>query len=154
MLERVKIKYVAHAKEIYEEGIAYATQGSVGLDLRACLGEEKSIVVKAGERQAFATGIQIEILKENTAAFVYSRSGLGAKKGLTVAQGVGVIDKDYRGEIIVVLLNTSKVDIIVENKERIAQLVFQPAFQLDIEITDSLSETQRGEGGFGHTGRN
>ncbi len=152
MQDIVKICFINEAKKYYEAGLDYATKGSVGLDLRACMQEEK-VVVKAGERMAFGTGIQIEIMKENVAGFVYSRSGLGAKKGLTVAQGVGVIDKDYRGEIIVVLLNTSKVDIEIEQKERIAQLVFQPAYQLKIEECESLSETDRGFGGFGHTGK-
>ncbi len=151
MQDTVNICYINDAQKFYEEGICYATKGSLGLDLRACIQEEK-LLVKAGERVAFNTGIQIEILKENTGAFVYSRSGLGAKKGLTVAQGVGVIDKDYRGEIIVILLNTSLENLEVKQGERIAQLVFQPAYQLNVQTVESLTKTERGAGGFGHTG--
>ncbi len=152
MKNKVLIKYCNNAEKIYEQGIAYATTGSVGLDLRACFNED-SVIINAGERMAIPTGISIEILKENTAGFIYSRSGLGAKIGLTVAQGVGVIDYDYRGEIIVFLLNTSKNSQEVKQGDRIAQLVFQEAFRLEVVKTDELSETSRGVGGFGHTGR-
>ncbi len=148
----VKIQYLGQAKEIYTNNISYATEGSLGLDLRACI-EEESITIEAGERYAIPSGICIEILKEDTGGFVYSRSGLGAVKGLTVAQGVGVIDKDYRGEIKIILLNTSKHAQTVQKGDRVAQLVFQPAFQLGVSIVDSLSETGRGTGGFGHTGK-
>lgn len=150
---KVHICYWRDAEEIYEKGLCYATQGSLGLDLRACM-EQESITVASGERYAFPSGISIEVQEENIAAFVYSRSGLGAKEGLTVAQGVGVIDKDYRGEISIILLNTSQKDITVKRGDRIAQLLFQPAFQLLVEKVTSLSETARGSGGFGHTGKN
>ncbi len=155
-MNKVKILYHREAEKLYvnesEEGIEYATIGSVGLDLRACI-EEGEVCIEAGERLAIPTGISIEILRENTAAFVYSRSGLGAKTGLTVAQGVGVIDYDYRGEIIVFLLNTSQQKHVVKKGERIAQLVFQEAYRLEVVKADSLGQTQRGQGGFGHTGK-
>ncbi len=94
----------------------------------------------------------MEPLCSGVAGFVYSRSGLGAVQGLTVAQGVGVIDPDYRGEITVILLNTSTEERRLRRGERIAQLVFQPAFQVEMETSDTLSATERGAGGFGHTG--
>jgi dUTP pyrophosphatase len=87
------------------------------------------------------------------AGFVYSRSGLGAVKGLTVAQGVGVIDPDYRGEIRIYLLNTSSETLTVKRGERVAQLVFQTFVRLNPEEVDTLSESVRGAGGFGHTGK-
>ncbi len=101
----IRFMYLRDAKKIYTtSGIAYETPASVGLDLRACI-EETSLTILPGERETIPCGIAIEPLEKNLAGFVYSRSGLGAIHGLTVAQGVGVIDPDYRGEIIVVLLN-------------------------------------------------
>lgn len=84
--------------------------------------------------------------------FVYSRSGLGAVKGLTVAQGVGVIDPDYRGELVTWLLNTSSAPITVKRGDRVAQLIFQPFARLEPAEARELSATERGTGGFGHTG--
>ncbi len=150
--DTVNIFYHRDTQNIYAEGLSYATEGSLGLDLRACI-EEDEVTILSGERFLVPSGISIEIIKENIGGFVYSRSGLGAKKGLTVAQGVGVIDKDYRGEILVMLLNTSKESQTIKKGERIAQLVFQPAFQLAVNVVDALGETQRGAGGFGHTGK-
>ncbi len=147
----VLILYHRNAKQLYNN-INYATSGSIGLDLRACINED-SLSIEAGERLPIPTGISIEIMREHTAAFVYSRSGLGAKTGLSVAQGVGVIDCDYRGEIIVYLLNTSKDTQIISKGDRIAQLVFQEAYRLIPLETSSISESQRGNGGFGHTGK-
>ena len=152
---KVRIRYLRDAKAVYasegSEGLRYATPGSVGLDLRACCEEEETLI-PAGGRLALPTGIAVEPLTPGVAGFVYSRSGLGAVRGLTVAQGVGVIDPDYRGEITVILLNTSAETQRLRRGERIAQLVFQPAFQVGLETSETLSATQRGEGGFGHTG--
>ncbi len=148
----VLILYHRDAKQIYENAIKYATSGSVGLDLRACF-EEDTVSIEASKRLAIPTGISIEILRNDTAGFVYSRSGLGAKTGLTVAQGVGVIDYDYRGEIIVYLLNTSEETQTITKGDRIAQLVFQDTYRLSTTTVESLSSTERGQGGFGHTGK-
>lgn len=134
-----------------DAGLAYGTAHSAGLDLRACFTEE-NITIPPGERYAIPVGIAIEPEALNVAGFVYSRSGLGTKMGLTVSQGVGVIDPDYRGEIKVSLLNTSGETRTVQRGERIAQLVFQPFFQADIRVVEELGETERGAGGFGHTG--
>ena len=124
---KVRIQYLRDSQAVYTangaEGLRYATSGSVGLDLRACL-EEDEAAIPAGGRLAIPSGIAVEPLTPGIAGFVYSRSGLGAMQGLTVAQGVGVIDPDYRGEITVVLLNTSGEERRLRRGDRIAQLVF------------------------------
>ena len=132
-------------------GLAYATPCSAGLDLRACFDEEQ-ITIKAGDRYPVPAGIAIDPQCATVAGFIYSRSGLGTKKGLTVSQGVGVVDPDYRGEIFVSLLNTSREDRVIKRGDRIAQIVFQPFYRAQISVVESLEETQRGAGGFGHTG--
>lgn len=134
------------------EHLAYSTEGSAGLDLRACFAEEE-ITIPAGDRAAVSTGIAVEVTQPGIAGFVFSRSGLGAKEGVTVSQGVGVIDPDYRGRIIVSLLNTSKEPKTVQRGQRIAQLLFLPFFRADITKCAELSATTRGGGGFGHTGK-
>ncbi|MEL7642140.1 MAG: dUTP diphosphatase [Solidesulfovibrio sp.] len=129
-----------------------ATPGSAGLDLRADI-EAETLTIAPGARAAVPTGIAIEIETPGLAGFVYSRSGLGAKHGLTVAQGVGVIDPDYRGEIIVWLLNTSTEPKTIARHERIAQLILAPIARPIVTPVDDLGDTHRGDGGFGHSGR-
>ena len=146
----VKVKYLHPLAE--EQPPAYSTPHSAGVDLRACIDEDE-VEIPAGARHAFGTGIAIEIAEPGWAAFVYSRSGLGTKKGLTVSQGVGVIDPDYRGEIIVSILNTSGERRRIQRGERIAQLVFMPVRQGTLVRVDELADTDRGAGGFGSTGR-
>jgi dUTP pyrophosphatase len=148
-LIKVKFKFLHPVWQ--EQELAYSTPLSAGLDLRACFDAER-IVIAPGERAAVGTGLAMEILEPGVAGFVYSRSGLGTKEGLVVSQGVGVIDPDYRGEIIVSLLNTSREERVVSRCQRIAQLVFQPFFQSVIMPVSELSPTTRGGGGFGHTG--
>jgi len=135
-----------------ESKLAYATDHSAGLDLRACIDTE-TLEIPAGGRAAIPAGLAIEIMRPGIAGFVFSRSGLGTKDGLTVSQGVGVIDPDYRGEIIVSLLNTSGQLRTIERGQRIAQLVFMPVFTAQLTAVDALGETARGAGGFGHTGK-
>lgn len=135
-----------------ESPLEPATNGSAGIDLRAAM-DVPSIDIPPGGRHAFPTGLAIEIGEPGLAGFIFSRSGLGAKHGLTVAQGVGVIDPDYRGEIVVWLLNTAETHKTVTRGERIAQLVLMPYRQAQIEAVDELGETSRGSGGFGHTGK-
>ena len=163
----VKVKFLRNAREIYgdgntsraEEGLVPSTAFSVGVDLRACLDPESApeVAIPPGERFAAGSGIAIEPSLSSdgagVAGFVYSRSGLGAKHGLTVAQGVGVIDPDYRGEIIVWLLNTSSKTIVLRQGDRMAQLVFLNYYQPVFGIADELGTTMRGAGGFGHTGK-
>ena len=151
----VKILFFGNARSLYDSvGPAAATSGSAGFDLIAALPEDApDVQVAPGERVGIPTGIAIEPTRPGVAGFVYSRSGLGAAKGLTVAQGVGVIDPDYRGEVLVYLLNTSPILHRLRRGDRVAQLVFQPFFPPMWEICDELGDTARGVGGFGHTGR-
>lgn len=130
---------------------AYATPGSAGMDLRACI--DAPITIPAGERAMIPTGLAIALPDPNWVALVYARSGLAIKHGLAPANCVGVIDSDYRGELVVGLLNSSKVDYTIEPGERIAQLVVMPVVQPTLTVVDSLDETQRGAGGFGSTGK-
>lgn len=127
----------------------YKTPGSAGMDLRAYLKED--YVLEAGERKVFPTGLYLE-LPRGYEAQVRPRSGLSAKYGVCVLNSPGTIDSDYRGEIGVALINLSKEDYTVHNGDRIAQLVFTKVTQVEIEPVDALDETERGEGGFGHTG--
>ncbi len=146
----VKMKFMHPVWEEHE--LAYATGHSAGLDLRACFDGEY-VEIGPGEKHAFPTGVAMEVLEPSVAGYVFSRSGLGTKDGLTVSQGVGVIDPDYRGEIKVSLLNTSDQVRRIRRGQRIAQLVFMPIFQADIIKTDELGDTDRGAGGFGSTGK-
>lgn len=143
---------IINLKKINENAVI-PTRGSdfaAGYDLYACIDED--IVVKAGETVKIPTGIAVEI-PEGYAGLVYARSGLATKKGLAPANKVGVVDADYRGEILVFLHNHSNNDAIIEVKERIAQLVVTPFLSVEFNEVSELSETVRGEGGFGSTGR-
>ena len=153
----VDIAFVrAGARELYAQGqddfLAPATSHSAGMDLRACL-EGPEAVIPAGGRLKVCTGISVQPRAAGIAGFVYSRSGLGARDGITVAQGVGIIDPDYTGEILVFLLNTSGHERRIQNGERVAQLIFQPYVRPRWREVSELSATERGSGGFGHTGR-
>ncbi len=127
----------------------YATPQSAGLDLRANL--EESITLKPLERRLIPTGLHIA-LPDGYEAQVRPRSGLAYKKGVTVLNATGTIDADYRGDIGVILINMSNEDFVVENGERIAQLVVAKYDQAEWIPVSELSETNRGEGGFGSTG--
>lgn len=124
------------------------TQKSAGLDLYACCCED--IILASGETKQIKTGISIELPK-NTAGLIFARSGLATKKGIIPANAVGVIDEDYRGEIIVALYNYSKNEFTVKNGDRIAQLLVTPIIYETVEL-GNLTETERGSGGFGSTG--
>ncbi len=139
------------AQDLYAGSLGYATCHAAGMDLRACF-DEPSLTLHSGQRLLIPSGIAIEP-PQDVAGFVYARSGLGAKHGITIAQGVGVIDSDYRGEIMIMLLNTSAQSYTITQGERIAQLVFQAIIRPNIEIHTSLEASERGQGGFGHTGK-
>jgi dUTP pyrophosphatase len=128
---------------------AYATAQSAGMDLRANLAEP--IVLHPLERRLIPTGLHIA-LPEGYEAQVRPRSGLALKHGLTVLNAPGTIDADYRGEIGVVLVNLSQDDFVVNDGERIAQLVIARYEQATLVTVETLDETERGEGGYGHTG--
>ena len=145
----VDIKYL---HSVYtHNALDYATQYSAGLDLRACF-REQSADIYPGDRLAIPAGIALQIKAPGIAGFVFSRSGLGTKKGLVVSQGVGVIDPDYRGEVVVSLMNTSREMRTVSQGQRIAQLIFLPVYRANLNPVDNLDNTSRGDGGFGHTG--
>ena len=127
----------------------YATSMSAGFDLRANL--EEPVTLKAGDRMLIGTGLFIA-LEPGYEAQVRPRSGLALKKGITVLNAPGTIDADYRGEIGVILYNTSKEDFIIEPGERIAQMVIAKYEQISWEQVEVLDETERGDGGYGHTG--
>ncbi len=128
----------------------YGTEFSAGADLYACLDE--AIDINPGETVFIPTGLAIEI-PEGYAGFIYARSGLSCKRGLAPANKVGVIDSDYRGEIMVALHNHSDNIVPISSEERIAQIVIAPYIRADFEVADELQDTVRGEGGFGSTGR-
>ena len=129
-----------------------ATAGSAGLDLCACIDEP--LTVKAGERAVIPSGIAIALENSEVVALVFARSGLAIKHGISLSNSVGVIDSDYRGEICVGIINTSREDYTVNPGERIAQLVLTPVIPAEPVEVESLDETERGAGGFGSTGRN
>lgn len=128
----------------------YGTSYSAGADLYAC--EGRAIEIAPHESVFIHTGVAIE-LPEGTVGLVYARSGLACKRGIAPSNKVGVIDSDYRGEIIVSLHNHSDISVTISDKERIAQLVVTPYIVADFEETDTLSESVRGAGGFGSTGK-
>lgn len=127
----------------------YATVHSAGLDLRADL--EQAVIIKPLERKLIPTGLYIE-LPEGYEAQVRPRSGLAAKHGISIVNTPGTIDPDYRGEIKVILVNLSDVSFTLEPGERIAQMVIARFEHISWNEVETLSETERGEGGFGHTG--
>ena len=130
----------------------YATNGSAAIDLCAAIDEGTTIVIHPGERVSVPTGISISPENDGVVAIVAARSGLGIKKGIALANGIGVIDSDYRGEISVGLHNKSTADFTVERGDRIAQLMFMPVYSANLIEADELDETERGTGGFGSTG--
>jgi len=128
----------------------YGSAEAAGADLHACL--DAAVTILPGETAWIPTGIALEVPK-GCAGLVYARSGMAAKRGLAPANKVGVIDCDYRGEIKVVLLNQSKEPQTVEPGERIAQFVITPVLMPEYVLVDELSDTDRGVGGFGSTGK-
>ena len=131
---------------------AYATEGSAAVDLRAAIEEDAPVTIAPGARAMIPTGIAISPESRDVVAVIAARSGLAVKSGICLANGIGVVDSDYRGEISVGLLNTSDKDFTVCRGDRIAQLMFMPVLQASLIATDALDETARGAGGFGSTG--
>lgn len=130
---------------------AYATPGAAALDLRASL-EGGSVIIPPGGRALIPTGVAVSPGTRGVVAVVAARSGLAIKHGITLTNGIGVIDSDYRGEIQVGLTNTSEREFTISDGDRIAQLMFLPVLAANLIESDTLDGTPRGEGGFGSTG--
>lgn len=131
---------------------AHATEGSAGMDLRACIDE--TITLQPGDTQLIPTGVAIHIEDPNLAATILPRSGLGHKHGIVLGNLVGLIDSDYQGQLFVSCWNRGHQPFSIETGNRIAQLVFVPVVQADFEVVEEFESSQRGVGGFGHSGRN
>lgn len=129
---------------------AHATEGSAGMDLRACI--DDTITLKPGETELIPTGIAIHINDPGLAATILPRSGLGHKHGIVLGNLVGLIDSDYQGQLFVSCWNRGNNSFSIEPGDRIAQLVFVPVIQADFEVVDEFDQSDRGAGGFGHSG--
>ncbi len=130
----------------------YATNGSAAVDLRAALDEGTTVTIAPGARALIPTGLSISPESSDVVAIIAGRSGLGVKKGVTLANGIGVIDSDYRGEIRVCLINRGDEPFEVSRGDRIAQMMFLPVLAATFLPVDQLDDTDRGTGGFGSTG--
>ncbi len=130
---------------------AYATPGSAGLDLRACI--DDAIVLAPGETTLVPTGLAVHIADSGLAAMVLPRSGLGHKHGIVLGNLVGLIDSDYQGPLMVSVWNRGQHVFTIEPGERLAQMVFVPIVQVEFNVVDAFTASSRGEGGFGHSGR-
>ena len=144
-MTKIQIKKLSNTVSIPK----YETAGSSGMDIAAHI--ENNIIINPGEKALVSTGFSVAIPKGYEIQ-IRPRSGLAAKKNITVLNTPGTIDADYRGEIKVILINLGKEKFIIENKERIAQMVVCPVVQADLEEVKELSDTVRGSGGFGSTG--
>jgi dUTP pyrophosphatase len=130
---------------------SYATSGSAGMDLRACL--DQALILKAGETQLIPTGLAIHIGDPHLAAVILPRSGLGHKQGIVLGNLVGLIDSDYQGELMISCWNRGQQSFVIEPGERIAQIVFVPVLQVELAAVEAFDQSIRGTGGFGHSGR-
>lgn len=144
----MKVRIINHSKHPLP---AYATEGSSGVDIRANL--EESMIIRPLQRVLVPTGIFIEI-PSGFEAQIRPRSGLALKQGITCLNSPGTIDADYRGEIKVILINLSGENQVVENGDRVAQAVFQKVERVSWQEVDSINNSERNQGGFGHTGKN
>ena len=129
----------------------YATAGSAGLDLRACV--EEPLTLRAGDSALVPTGLAIHLGDPGLAAIIIPRSGLGHKHGIVLGNLVGLIDSDYQGQVFVSCWNRGKETFVVNPLERIAQLVVVPVVQVELNVVDDFEESARGAGGFGSTGK-
>ncbi len=129
----------------------YATSGSAGLDLRACI--DAPLLLEPGKSELLPTGLSIYVEDPGLAAVILPRSGLGHKHGIVLGNLVGLIDSDYQGPLMVSVWNRGREPFTVQPGERIAQLVVVPVVQVDLEVVEDFAATSRGAGGFGHSGR-
>ena len=130
----------------------YATPGSAAVDLRAALEEDEVVTIAPGARALIPTGLSISPESSEYVAVIAARSGLGIKKGISLSNGIGVVDSDYRGEICVGLINHGEEPFEVRRGDRIAQMMFMPVATAAFTVVETLDETARGAGGFGSTG--
>lgn len=130
---------------------SYATEGSAGLDLRACL--DDALTVEPGQTHLVPTGLSIHIGDPSLAATILPRSGLGHKHGIVLGNLVGLIDSDYQGQLMVSVWNRGQDAFTIEPGDRIAQLMFVPVIQAEFNLVEDFNESDRGEGGFGHSGK-
>jgi len=130
---------------------AYATTGSAGMDIRACLHQPLSL--SPGQTELIPTGLAIHMDDPGMAATILPRSGLGHKHGIVLGNLVGLIDSDYQGELLISCWNRGQETFTIQPGERIAQLVFLPVIQVEWSVVEGFDQTVRGEGGFGHSGR-
>lgn len=157
-----QVSHLAHKKiqvKILDQRIGkefplptYATAGSAGLDLRACI--DAPFELQPGVTQLIATGMAIHIADPQMAALILPRSGLGHKHGIVLGNGTGLIDSDYQGPLMVSCWNRSETSYTIQPGERIAQLILVPILHAEFEVVSEFAATQRGEGGFGHSGKN
>lgn len=129
----------------------YATEGAAGMDLRACV--DATLTVAPGETVLIPTGIAIHMEQTDLAAVLLPRSGLGHKHGIVLGNLVGLIDSDYQGQVFVSCWNRGSASFTIEPGDRIAQMVFVPVARAEFEVVSEFDASQRGAGGFGHTGR-
>tara|TARA_R110002167_G_scaffold248021_1_gene454015 strand:+ start:23165 stop:23620 length:456 start_codon:yes stop_codon:yes gene_type:complete len=129
----------------------YATDGSAGVDLRACIDE--SLTLEPGQTELIPTGIAIHMKSKDMAATILPRSGLGHKHGIVLGNLVGLIDSDYQGQLFISCWNRGNDTFTIEPADRIAQLMFIPVIQPEFQLVEEFDESERGEGGFGHSGR-
>ena len=130
---------------------AYATPGSAGLDLRACIDEP--ITIAAGQTVLIPTGLAIHLADPNYAAMILPRSGMGHKNGIVLGNLVGLIDSDYQGQLMISTWNRGQQAFTLQPMERLAQLVIVPVLQVGFEVVEEFADSQRGSGGFGSTGK-
>lgn len=147
----VRVKRILNKTKNQQPLPRYATGGAAGLDLRACV--DIPLTVPPGARVKIPTGIAIEIPDKNMVGLVFPRSGLALKHGISLANSVGVIDSDYKGEIFIAVFNQDKEEYTIGPGERVAQLVFVPVFRPTLVEVENLQDTARGAGGFGSTGK-
>ena len=129
----------------------YASAGSAGLDLRACV--QKTLILQPGESQLVSSGIAIHVGDPGYAAVILPRSGLGAKNGIVLGNLVGLIDSDYQGPLMVSLWNRGQAAFTIQPLDRIAQMVIVPVVQVEFEVVEEFATSARGAGGFGSTGK-
>jgi dUTP pyrophosphatase len=146
----VKVKLIRTIEGQADLIPSYATTGSAGMDLRACI--EEPIIIEAGKIAKIPTGIAVQLPNRYAGGFVFPRSGLSSKHGISLINCVGVIDSDYTGEIICPIVNHSHKEFTINPGDRIAQLVFMPVCNATLTQVDELEDTERGSGGFGSTG--